>query len=127
MEPEKLKDIRLTELTKTRDVLVKSKALIHDKANWTQGFYARDADGQYVSSIGGRATCWCAEGAIRKVSADLGFYTSAGQNLNNAAFSRFGLSTPGVNDGNGHADVMEMFDIAIDSQNSFIAAYGASE
>jgi hypothetical protein len=43
-------------------------ALFSEPARWTQGAWARDADGMnLVRAHDSRATCWCLVGAVRKV------------------------------------------------------------
>ena len=43
-------------------------ALLSNRGLWTQGSLARDEDGNDIDNpLDERATCWCAEGALRKV------------------------------------------------------------
>lgn len=49
----------LTLLVRTRNVL---------KQGWTQGVYARDANGDVVSPIDSKASQWCLSGALRKAA-----------------------------------------------------------
>jgi hypothetical protein len=48
------------------DSLEKAADLIEPEGAWTQGCYARLADGETTGSFNPDAVCWCALGAIQK-------------------------------------------------------------
>jgi len=48
-----------------KDHLVKARSYI--EKGWTQGEYARDKEGDSVTSWDPTAVCWCARGAFRAV------------------------------------------------------------
>ena len=50
------------------DVLDAAADLIEPEGSWTQGSYAKDAAGRQVLSTDESAVCWCAVGAITRVS-----------------------------------------------------------
>jgi hypothetical protein len=50
-----------------KTVLSEARGLIADEANWTQGVWARDADGEPVKPGDPAAAAWCAQGAIVEV------------------------------------------------------------
>jgi len=111
---------------KVKDVLLKAKSLIADPAHWTQGVYARDAEGFDVGPNSPTAVCWCSYGAIDATAPDFtAENTAAGTFLKDAALALFPTSVPwradapfnvygpvDVNDKMTHADVMRMFDKA---------------
>jgi hypothetical protein len=49
---------------------MKAWELIADPKRWTQGEFARNADGYGVMIHDADACCWCARGAIRKIYRD---------------------------------------------------------
>jgi hypothetical protein len=51
----------------TLDVLQAARNLISDPAHWTQGYWARTADGDLVQPEHPMAVCWCVAGAVNKV------------------------------------------------------------
>jgi hypothetical protein len=54
-------------LTKV-DILRQARELLSDEERWTRGSYARDAEGKVCGWNEPEATCFCAEGAIFRVS-----------------------------------------------------------
>jgi hypothetical protein len=46
--------------------LVKAREIISSPNRWTQGFFAKDANGIAVMPLAVQATCFCALGALRK-------------------------------------------------------------
>lgn len=52
----------------TVQILKDARALIADEKNWIQGYYSCDADHAYVLPDTPEAFCFCALGAILKVS-----------------------------------------------------------
>jgi hypothetical protein len=53
------------------DILKKTKELISDPAHWTQGSFSKNAIGEQDSTYSETAVCWCAVGAMMKVTQDL--------------------------------------------------------
>lgn len=47
-------------------------ALFSDESKWTKGWFARDADGNYVEASGVRAVCWCIYGGFIRVGNENG-------------------------------------------------------
>lgn len=92
--------------------LREARALIADPAKWTAGAFARGANGRAVPPGGKHAVCWCAEGALAKVCrihADKLYLTDAYKALHKQQ-----MSEPWrVNDIQGHAATIAMFDGAI--------------
>lgn len=106
-------------------VLKDAKALIADESHWTQGTSARDKDGWPLSdNASPAAVCWCSIGALARV-ADTGpaapfhLYPTARYYLNAAAAkaaapgSHSGKSIVNFNDTHTHAEVMEVWNKAI--------------
>jgi len=52
----------------TAEILRKAADLIEPEGKWTQGYYARNSSGDIRVATDSEAVCWCAIGAIRKVS-----------------------------------------------------------
>jgi hypothetical protein len=50
------------------ETLKAARQLISDPAKWTQGEFARDVDGNEVKAWSEDATCFCAYGAIQRVT-----------------------------------------------------------
>lgn len=111
-------------------ILQKAKAKIADPDHWTQGVAARDAAGTAVHAGGGEAARWCALGAVLEVT--VGDDAMAAVDLLNAAAGDMGVTETTwdsddsivldiggplflaqLNDQGTHADVMQMFDLAI--------------
>lgn len=53
---------------KPRDVLLRAREVLSDPKAWTQGQFARDADGQACEPTSDKAVCFCLMGAMRKVT-----------------------------------------------------------
>jgi len=101
-------------------VLREARELISDPKRWTRAELARDATqhGVRANSVG--ATCWCALGAVLKVTDTKLAYQvwdfPATKVLMRAAKSEFGpYDIPAVNDLLGHEATIRMFDAAIAS------------
>ncbi len=93
------------------ETLRAARQLITDPAKWTQGEYARDADGNEVKAWSEDATCFCAYGAIQRVTehedSEADFF------LRKAGMSKFGINVIDLNDTHTHAEVLALFDAAI--------------
>jgi len=60
----------MTVPTKASEVLAAAANLIEPEGAWTRGTFARDEHGEPTTSSAPWAVCWCAAGAIIRVSAD---------------------------------------------------------
>jgi hypothetical protein len=98
------------------EVLQKARELIAKPGGWTQGAYARTADGFLISERNDNASCFCSVGAVSRssdISEDIG---SAFDFLHNAMPPRFtAAGIIGFNDSpdTTQADVVALFDRAI--------------
>ena len=100
------------------EVLRKARELISDPKRWTQGEYAKDANGLKVGPNSARAVCFCSLGAIAKVKK-----ASAGKAVKSKPahilYLKMRLADPfspyiwDFNDKHTHAEVLEAFDKAI--------------
>ena len=107
--------------TKTdADYLREAKALIANPEHWCQGYVALDADGKPCSvKIGGPAVKRCAFGAVWTLC---DFHSSGEEDFLDDAARQMGVDGhfPGIdlNNTRKHADVMKMFDLAIELAES---------
>jgi len=105
--------------TEAIDLLREARALISDPDKWTQGTLARNAYGSEVAHYSPDACKWCAVGAISRVAAsnNASYETemSAYSALVQASRILFDSDAVGeVNDTHTHADVLALFDRAIE-------------
>lgn len=91
------------------EVLRKARAKIRLKKNWCQGYIARDKFGHPISAIDPKAVQWCALGAVRAVVGPEVDLTRHIRRLGDPVV---------VNDQEGHAAVMRLFDRAIKKPGS---------
>jgi hypothetical protein len=105
--------------TVQKQVLINARALIADPAHWTSCTLARTADDHVVEWYDRSVTKWCAQGAIYRAAYDLvGDQNEATRIGNEVAKNiyrpswRF-VSLPNVNDRQGHAAVLAVFDKAV--------------
>jgi len=96
-------------MTKVHDTLVAARALIADPERWTQGAWARDEEGGPVGTLSPAAVCFCAQGALVHVS------RSGHERALEALSVAAGRRPTVVNDFDGHAAVLEMYDRAIEA------------
>lgn len=93
----------------TREVLIKAKALIDTPEKWCQGEFV-DTDGRI-----------CASAAIARVGFNIApeMEIAARYALLNTInhHGAWEVNIPGYNDAHTHAEVMEMFDRAIEAQD----------
>lgn len=103
----------------TAEVLQKARDLIADESRWTHGKYARDALGEDVEPTSPEACKFCALGALLAVS---GAQYEEEDDLPSIAALRAVCPVdergrrrrvPSVNDLDGHAAVLALFDEAI--------------
>jgi hypothetical protein len=113
-----------------KQVLCNARALIADPARWTMWMLASTASGRPAAWHDASARRWCAVGAIHRAAFDL--VGSKGQavciavevinSMHPHSWAR--RSLPALNDSQGHAAVIELFDRALMSDRG-IAASGA--
>jgi hypothetical protein len=95
------------------EVLQAASDLIPTPEKWTQGAYARDADGESVSWDDPAAVCFCSQGAIRKASgASFNGAVFLAERYLSRAFGDAGIITS--NDTSSHARVRRAFSEAIE-------------
>lgn len=95
----------------TVEVLEAARELIADPEHWTQGVYAKSALGLPIGPSAPGAVCWCAEGAMRKVTGD-----GPDGPWWDAFLAVSKLTPQGLirwNDDRTHAEVLAKFDEAI--------------
>jgi hypothetical protein len=96
-------------------VLERARALISDERHWCPGDLARDARGFPVSPIDKSAVQRCALGALVAAAHDLTGDPVAARHLATTAMRPLvgATSLTHINDAEGHAVVLELFDLAI--------------
>lgn len=94
------------------DILRAARGLLADPDRWTTKAYARAKDGRLARPEGAEAVCWCAFGALAKVGSNE--WSHPGGLLRRSARALFNDLPTGVNDQRGHADVLAMYDRAIE-------------
>ena len=100
---------------KPSELLTKAKAVIADPKHWTQGWYAKDAEGKSVGPRKPDAVCWCSLGALEKVAYEEGTYSirlTTARYLDMVADECYN-GIPGLNDNSSHEAVMKAWDEAI--------------
>lgn len=95
----------------TAETLRAARELIADPEHWCQGASARDRNGQPVEAEDAAAVAWCAHGACRRV---MPVAHSALRHLGDAALATGSWCVSALNDDGTHADVLAMFDHAIE-------------
>jgi hypothetical protein len=96
-----------------RQVIEQARALIADPAAWTQGEFARDADGTPVSWRSREAVQFCLWGALNRAAYDMTGDKRRSITLADraaAAMRKPGGSLSRVNDTGTHRDVLAIFD-----------------
>jgi hypothetical protein len=99
----------------TVEILKAARDLIADETKWTQGYFAKDAQGKYVSPLDVEAACFCAIGAVSRVSGQPSFETDKSEPAR-YLWEVIGVSDQFVfefNDTHTHPEVIELFDKAI--------------
>jgi len=101
----------------TLEILRAARELISDPAKWTQGAYARSSKGEELYyGNNPEAVCWCAYGALEKVSGQKTFSEVPGNKQLEESCPNTNdndLSVPAINDRLGHAAVLALYDRAI--------------
>lgn len=102
-------------MTTTAEILQKARDLISDEKNWTQEEFARDEQGMWTGPLDDNAKCFCAIGAVARVSRiDPDDYFPGEKLMQQAAFEMCGTySIASFNDSRTHAEVLDLFDRAI--------------
>ena len=103
---------------KTSEILRAAKAVIEDQEHWIQGTYGRRSRSSKDHLLGNdpEATCWCSMGAIQKVTNSESDYRME-LFLNDVVRKVTKDPFMGIiryNDHHTHAEVMKMFDRAIE-------------
>lgn len=102
-------------------ILTEARNLIADPARWTQEAYARNDRGYHVDSTHPTACCWCASGAMCRVNGpepDSDIWTACIKNMREACAELFPHMSGfvAVNDHGTHADILKVFDRAIEME-----------
>ena len=101
-------------LTLHHQVLRTARALIAEPTRWTRGVLGRAASGRPVMWHDGEACRWCALGAIHRAAYDLvGDKERAEAIADEAIAACFAGNLSWINDNNGHATVLNLFDDAL--------------
>lgn len=95
------------------DRLRAARELIADPEHWTQKRFACNKDGLTVNACSRSATRFCALGAVRRVGMPDEVECEAISRLNSAAAELYLVSMVSVNDKRTHADVLKVYDRAI--------------
>lgn len=99
-----------------REHLIAAKALIDTPEKWAQGELARDANNDPVSMFSEKAVCFCAMGAVYKVPVGWKNTAEILKKLDAAAAEKANQAwnIASFNDKATHAEVMQVFDRAIE-------------
>lgn len=92
------------------EILKEARKIISDEKNWTQGTFARDAGGKAASIRVG--DCFCSVGAIAKVT-DRNLIEPCPRQVLDALGVRSHAELARFNDSHKHAEVLNLFDLAI--------------
>ena len=101
---------------KPSELLIKAKAVIADPKHWTQGSYAKDAEGQASAPCAPDTVCWCSIGALNKVTHEEHTYDArfaATKYLAVVSDECGYIGIPDFNDSSSHEAVMKAWDKAI--------------
>lgn len=104
--------------TSFKQTMIAARAVIENPAHWCQGNMAVDWQGNEVAPNDPNAIRHCAEGALCKVADQpYGLDYDLSSLLNDAADILFGIADfVEINDRNGHAAILAVFDRAIADQ-----------
>ena len=98
----------------TLAIAIEARKVLQSPKAWTKGTFARDADGNKVSSYDKNAVCWCLEGAIHKASDSLrGHSTEIWNVMDEFLKEKYGYSSMvAYNDHTlrEHSDIVRMLD-----------------
>lgn len=113
------------------DLLTEAKALIADESNWTQGAYAKNAEGFTVDNLAEEATCFCSLGALHRAATKLAFEVDsfyverlAIDVLHTVIHKSTGFRSIAVYNDDSHrehSEIIRTFDLAIEQANKGVA------
>lgn len=95
------------------NVLVKARRLLSNKEKWTQGYFARNAKGKECSPTSSAAVCFCALGAVRKVSKCRNYPVESYLHKNTKKIVGVDSSVVKINDFHGYDKTIKLFDESI--------------
>jgi len=98
------------------EVIRRAREIISDPTKWTQGTYARDKYGNCTDPGMENACRWCALGAVVQASIELGVDDGIGSASVDRLIDAAGGPVTTINDNQGHAAVLALFDKAIASE-----------
>ena len=113
--PKLYRKILNDEAKRYHQTLIEARTLIEDEKNWTHHGNARDAIGNICGPLDNEACCWCAVGALYKVTGSMNrrSITLPLDYLDLAARYAGYLSAQNMNDKGNHALVIHTFEEAI--------------
>lgn len=93
-----------------------ARKLLTARSRWTKGYYARNLQGEITEPNSRDAVCFCSLGAMRKVSGSqhslaLSFLYKAVEKIDGPCAT---VASYNDNDKTAHADVLKLFDVAIE-------------
>jgi hypothetical protein len=94
-------------------IIRRAREIISDPKRWTQGTYARDKDGAAIHPYDDSATCWCALGALARAAIELNAQPGDGSAATDRLINCSQRFVGSVNDHDGHAAVLSLFDKAL--------------
>lgn len=105
----------------TVELLKAARAKIEKPENWTQGAFAKNAEGHntflghddYVN-----VTCWCAWGAVEEAAGSGVRYSGDAMQALHCALPEGTEWVPDFNDSHTHEEVLALFDRAIASEEA---------
>lgn len=95
------------------EILEAAKAKIANPENWTQGYYAKDENGDELLGNEPDAVCFCGYGAIEAVTDTVHMGKGWPKEAEDALDAAAGKNFPCFNDERTHAEVLAVFDKAI--------------
>lgn len=102
-----------------KQTLEAAASLIRERDKWTQGELARDDSNQYVDWDSARACCFCALGAILRVTPKHENRSEARQALAASCHALYKIrSISSINDTLGHSAILKAYDHAINQADS---------
>lgn len=110
-------------------IIKDARALITDPANWTQGEYAKDRQGDKCDPMSSKAICFCALGAIQKAG-QLESDDNLPADWLEHSISKIKpqiISVNRFNDNHTHEEVLAVFDAAIAAAIAEVAQSPAAQ
>jgi hypothetical protein len=108
---------------KVSTALQRAQALIVSKRRWTTGEFAQDVAGHSIPVCHPEAVRFCAMGALWRTTCIAGQVESPGELYMDSLAAEYGKDSGSeVNDWDGHAAVMRLYDLAISAAMSDEAA-----